>query len=709
MLSLDSSHKLLRTEVLKAFKSFWTTWAERTEGLNTLEQLKSFFDPEVTSIGTGAHEKGSDYAEVVENFRADLSELYDPISMDFANERVRVFTPEYGSVEATADLRIDLENGELMEMFLRFTTILAKREGRWLIVHNHVSIPSSDQAPGEAYPVDALLARNKQLLELVEERTMELHEKTLQLEELSTFKNRFFTNLAHEFRTPLTVILGMSDTLAKQVGGEQAQKLAMIERNGRGMLRLVNQLMDLSKLEDKSLLLNWVNSDIVPILRHFSTAFSGLAKQKKINQVFHSEVDSLVMDFAPRQLQSILWNLLSNAFKFTPAKGQIGIRLSLLDDQRLCIRVCDTGQGIAAEDQLRIFDRFYQARTEAKAVGLGTGIGLAHTKELTELMGGNIQVESDLGAGSCFYVRLPIRNEVAEQIDSQGLLDRLATARWHSPEAEASELEVAVAEKAGSGQGQSEEKPLLLLVEDNADLLAYLHECLHQDYELHMATDGQIGIEKAVELVPDLIISDVMMPRKNGYELCASLKNDERTSHIPIILLTAKTDTDAKLEGLLRGADAYLAKPFVLEELKIRLQNLHQLRSRLRDKYQDTLTKTQVAETKSTTIEDEFLTKVLMEIEAHLDDTEFNGRALARTIFLSESQLARKLKALVGTSPARYIRRVRLQRAMELLQASDDSITNIAFEVGFNDPAYFSRAFSAEFGQPPMSFKVGIS
>ncbi|TNE68062.1 MAG: response regulator, partial [Bacteroidetes bacterium] len=402
--------------------------------------------------------------------------------------------------------------------------------------------------------------------------------EALRLQELDQAKTRLYTNITHEFRTPLTVILGMEEQLRKKNGDWLEEGLRLIRRNGEQLLRLVNQLLDLSRVEAGHLPLRMVQGDIVAYLRYLAESFHSYAESKDIRLHVLSTVEVLSMDHDPEKMQHIISNLLSNAIKFTPAGGdiylQIGIEKGEIPgSEGVCvIRIKDTGIGIPIEQLPHIFDRFYQVDDSYTRSREGAGVGLALVRELVRLMQGSIDVKSEPGKGTEFHIRLPITHTAAPETEM---------ARRDTPAAVLSTL--VLPEENADKQVLSEpgDRNTVLLVEDNPDVISYLATVLDQHYQVETAQDGQEGIEKALELIPDIIVSDVMMPRKDGFELCETLKADERTSHIPIILLTAKTDQPSKIEGLAYGADAYLAKPFNQEELLVRLEKLIELRHRL--------------------------------------------------------------------------------------------------------------------------------
>lgn len=526
-------------------------------------------------------------------------------------------------------------------------------------------------------------------------------EEALRLKELDGFKSRLYTNLTHEFRTPLTVILGMTEqleeetlsSLSKTTKKEQLKTgFQLIRRNGQNLLRLINQLLDLSKLEDQSLQLHFIQSDVINFLRYLTGSFQSLANSQNISLQFFSDIRRLDMDIDPDQLTQIYTNLVSNALKYTKSGGNIVIRTSSRE-QELVLEIQDSGIGIPKADLPNIFDRFYQVDGSNTRSGEGTGIGLAHTQELVKLLEGRIEVQSKVGEGSTFTLFLPIRNTAPEET----LVAPVESTR----------KEITMADAP-----TPEEKQNLLIIEDNPDVVTYLKSCLKDRYQLEVAYNGQIGIEKALETIPDLIVSDVMMPEKDGFEVCDTLKHDQRTSHIPIILLTAKSDQGSRLTGLRKGADAYLAKPFDKEELVIRLEKLAALSLRLREQYASWAEKamhTEVVLKKKVPnpenpfdLEDKFLQKIKLVVNKEIGNADFNPNQLSQALGLSSSQLYRKVKAITGTTPALFVRKLRLYKAKELLQTSDLNISEIAYEVGFSSPSYFSRSFAEEFGSSPV-------
>ena len=507
-------------------------------------------------------------------------------------------------------------------------------------------------------------------------------------------KSKFFANITHEFRTPLTVILGMTSSIksdVQKVHLEEAEKpLEMIQRNGENLLQLVNQMLDLAKLESGNMELHLEQGDVIPFVKYLGESFQSLAEQKGINLTVYAEIDQLVMDFDGEKLSVIISNLLSNAVKFTPRGGKIIAHLNKAvnkNNEILLIKINDTGVGIPETELPNIFNRFYQVDSSSTRQGEGTGIGLSLCKELVELMNGTIAVKSSPGEGSEFTIEIPVTR-------TAGITKDVISKLKPSFASSESDIEFQAIVNVDSNL------PLVLLIEDNMDLVHYLKICLEGKYQILHAANGIAGIEVACEKIPDLIISDVMMPGKDGLEVCSILKADIRTDHIPIILLTAKITQADRLAGLSHGADAYLVKPFVKAELFTRIDQLLLQRTKMINKLQnDSLS--HFLKRRVENPEDIFLQKVIKSIHQEISSSSFGSANLARKLLLSESQLYRKLKTITGKSTALFIRSVRLQKARELIQTTDETISEISYEVGFNDPSWFSRVFKEEFGFAP--------
>ncbi|MBK9016465.1 MAG: response regulator [Saprospiraceae bacterium] len=531
-------------------------------------------------------------------------------------------------------------------------------------------------------------------------------QRAADLEELDTLKSRLYTSITHEFRTPLTLILGPVQALLRRAGtvstGELVSNLTHVQNNGQRLLGLINQILDLQKLEAGQMQPHYEQGDIMTLLQYLTDSFHSMAASKHLHLGFTGHPKPFLMDFDKDKLTKIVVNLLTNAIKFTPEGGEV--RLTAKGEASFWLEVRDKGIGIRQENLDNIFDLFYQVDNSSTRRGEGTGIGLTLVKELTELMGGHISVSSEEGKGTCFRIELPVRNEAPLNVTLV-------------PGIEMQNLEAtATSSFLPSENTLSGTAPLVLVVEDNPDVSAYIGSCLGSEYRIEYASDGKAGMGKAVELVPDLVISDVMMPEADGFEVCRFLKNDDRTSHIPVILLTARAEIQDKLEGLRQGADAYLAKPFYEEELLITVEKLLRLRQTLWERFgnlsanlMDGTQNHSTSQVNDSSFdlpkEDAFMEQVMEVIRHNLEHSAFSVEQLTREMGMSNTQLFRKLKALTDLSANQLIRRVRLERAKELLKHTDLTVAEIAYQTGFTDPSYFTRIFVREVGVQPSEFR----
>jgi DNA-binding response OmpR family regulator/two-component sensor histidine kinase len=452
--------------------------------------------------------------------------------------------------------------------------------------------------------------------------------------------------------------------------------------------------------------------DVIHFLRYIVESFQSLAESQKKQFHFLSEIDSLYVQYDGEKLRQIVSNLLSNALKFTPEKGNVYISIAANTkadkaNATLVIKVKDTGIGIPESQLEHIFERFYQLDNSHTRKTEGTGIGLALTKELAKLMDGHIGVKSPpIGAnkGAEFTVSLQLLKVNANETEGVNSFDKNSFLS-----------KAVINNQYIKIENNDKRKPLILLVEDNADVVAYTASCL-PDYRFAVGKDGKEGFEIATDIIPDLIVTDVMMPYVDGFELCRMLRADERTSHIPIIMLTAKADIESKLEGLERGADVYLEKPFHKEELLMRIKKLLVLRKQLQQYYgkkialnnkSENIDEDLIATANIEIAEHEFVKKIREAVEAHIEDVNFSVEQLCKHIFMSHSQLHRKLDALTGYSPNKFIRIIRLNKAIALLKDSANSIASVALDCGYNDAGYFARVFKQEFGVTPQEWRVG--
>jgi signal transduction histidine kinase/DNA-binding response OmpR family regulator len=531
------------------------------------------------------------------------------------------------------------------------------------------------------------------------------HLHTMKLEELDRMKSQFFTDIAHEFRTPLTLILGPAEKIHSDATETRHKNWAStILRNSRQLLGLIDQLLDLSKLEAGTEKLTLSYQDIIHFMKENTWAIQSLADQQQIQLTFGSSIPELKMSFDPEKLQKIIYNLLSNACKFTPPAGTITVFVSLRSpkepgekNQEIEIRVTDTGTGIAKENLPFIFDRYYQVPGSRPYRQGGTGIGLAIVKEMVELHKGVITAESEQGKGTAFTIYLPVISSV---LPLEGKLTLKETAQkdvlrmnkpWSFPEEKLSLLEEA---------SPATEKPMILIVDDHEGIRQFIMESLTPYYQVLTAGNGVEGLKAAREKIPDLVISDVMMPGMDGHTFLHLLKEDEHTSHIPVILLTARSSQKSRIEGLKTGADMYLIKPFDVQELLLTIRNLLTLRQNIQKKFSTTQL-TSSDNILDNPVDQSFLDRFTSIVDKHLSDDTFGVEEMVRQIGMSRTQLHRKVKAITGESTSHLIRTIRLQRAIVMLKSNSLSINEIAYQVGFSSASYFTESFTSQFGHPP--------
>ena len=520
------------------------------------------------------------------------------------------------------------------------------------------------------------------------------------MKELDEMKTQFFANISHEFRTPLTLILGplkqMYDGL---FSGDPNNIYEMMIRNGNRLLKLINQLLDFSKLEAGIIPLQASEVDLIAFSKMIFANFESTAQSRNIRYFFQSDTSKLKLYLDKKHFEKIILNLLSNAFKFTPDKGEIFLKISknisneTIDkgDGIVEIEVADTGIGIEKDQISHIFDRFYQVEDAKSSMQEGTGIGLALVKELVKLHYGSIDVISKKSLGTSFIIHLPLgKSHLTTEELAIGAIEedslRIPASLPHF--------------RKDNFEEQLDDSKLALIVEDNPDMRKFIAECLLGDYKIIESVNGEDGLDKAVNKIPDVIVSDVMMPMMDGYELCQKLKLDERTSHIPVILLTAKADKKSKIIGLEFGADDYLTKPFNIDELQIRIRNLIKQRAKLRRRFSKNIT-LQPKELAITSTDEKFINRALKIIQENIDNTEFGAEQFSYEIGLSRSQLHRKLKALANQSALDFIRSYRLNFAKQLLDKQYGNIAEISYASGFNNPSYFAECFRKQFGILP--------
>ncbi|MDN5216165.1 ATP-binding protein [Fulvivirgaceae bacterium BMA12] len=552
-----------------------------------------------------------------------------------------------------------------------------------------------------------LFKEKEKLEQIVAERTQEVNVQTKQLkiqkeklQELDQTKSRFFANISHEFRTPLTLILGiLEDKIAQNLSSQDQRDFDIMHRNAQRLQRLINQLLDLSKLEAGSLKLEVTSQNIYEFLSAVVSSFNSHAHQRGINFSVQIPSESLSAYFDQDKVEKIIYNLLSNAFKFTPDGGKITMRAST-DGKDIILSVQDNGPGMTRDQLQRIFDRFYQIDDAQTRENEGTGIGLALTKELTALHHGQIYVESTPNVGSTFTVSFPIRSDQYD--DSEIVQATGVTVADKNGEEKSQTISGDNAIPSLQASIENEDAPILLIVEDNEDLRNYIRKHLPQ-FKILEAENGVDGLQAAQEHVPDLIVSDVMMPKMDGVTLLQCLKTNEKTSHIPVILLTARADVDSKIAGLQTGADDYLTKPFNARELNIRIVNLIDQRNKLKALFSSRIT-LEPKEIAITSADERFIKRVMDLINQNMDNSDFDVETFQKEVGMSRMQLHRKLKALTGCSTSEFIRVQRLKRAAQMLEAKADNISQIAYLTGFSNLSYFAKCFKEQFGVSPSAY-----
>jgi len=513
-------------------------------------------------------------------------------------------------------------------------------------------------------------------------------------EEINNMKFRFFTNVSHELRTPLTLIISPLEGMLKETTDElQSTRLQLMYRNAQRLLHLVNQLLDFRKGEMSTHQLSLSEGDIISYVHSVCNSFLLMADKKHIQFSFFSGIDTFSMAFDADKVGKIVMNLLSNAFKFTPEGGRVTVMIEHVagTPDILEIKIADTGIGISDVDKEHIFERFYQADHKGVEETTGNGIGLSLVRDFVTLHEGEVKVFDNIGMGSVFVIQFPVKHV---------------------------EIQVQLPEETGMPVGDEEDKemkeeareeterknfPLLLIVDDNEDFRIFMRYSLELQYRVKLAVNGKEAWEMMQEELPDLVISDVMMPQMDGNELCRLIKQDKRTAHIPVILLTARQNTEAKLEGLQTGADDYVTKPFNMTILVLRIRKLIEL-SRYHRVTQGMIDPAP-SEIVITSLDEKLIEKAIKYVEDNMSRTELSVEELSRELGMSRVHLYKKLLQITGKTPIEFIRVIRLKRAAQLLRESQLHVSEVAFEVGFNNPKYFSRYFKDEFGVLPSVYQ----
>ncbi|WP_084454424.1 hybrid sensor histidine kinase/response regulator transcription factor [Algoriphagus terrigena] len=521
-----------------------------------------------------------------------------------------------------------------------------------------------------------LLTRHKEKLE----RENAIREAK-RVQELDKLKTKFFTNLSHEFRTPLSLILTPAEHLISiSKDSMLTGQYKIIQRNARRLLKLINQLLDVKNVDKGALAFHPSEGDIVQFVRESIADFNELSENQNIQLRFESDLEAQQAIFDSDKLEKIIFNLLSNTFKFTPEDGKITVKLDLLVEHEekgvLSLSVSDTGVGISAEDQKKVFDRFFTTEGHGHQLNQGSGIGLSLAQDFAKIMGGVIEVESELGKGSTFTLTMPIGLILPEDWDENTLPD------------------------AAFSQSQ---KDSILIVEDHREFRNYLKDCLSESYQVLTAANGMQAWEIAQEQIPDLVISDWMMPMMDGKELCQRIKGDMMTSHIPVILLTAKKSEENLLRGLDSGCNLYLTKPFNLEVLQLSVKNLLRERKMIQEQNRKKI-EINATEVDVVSMDDLLIQKAVELVEKHLDDTQLSVEFLSSELGMSRVHLYKKLQSLTGKSPIEFIRLIRMQRAAQLLTKSQLNVAEVAYRVGYNNAKYFAKHFKAEFEVLPSEY-----
>ncbi len=527
------------------------------------------------------------------------------------------------------------------------------------------------------------------------------------LEEVNRMKVQFFTNISHELRTPLTLIISPLEQLIKEQSVEKPlhSTFTRMHNNAIRLLTMINQLLDIRKSEEALMKLRVAEGNIVKFANEIVLSFKGLARQRNIDLSFYPEKEEIRLWYDRDQLEKVLYNLLSNAVKFTHEEGRIEVGVwENAASKTALIHFKDNGPGIPQDQLTRIFDRFYQVEKNQEWPGKGgTGIGLALAKSIVDAHHSKIWVESEEGAGATFFVELPLGEaHFSEEEKIAGFQDSESITNYILPLSQGEELlDLTSPEPAEKNKGHL---LTLLIVEDNADIRAFLSENLRASYEIQEAEDGLEGYEKALAYSPDLVLADISMPRMDGIEMCGKIKSDIQTSHIPVILLTARTSLIFKIDGLETGADDYITKPFNMRLLATRIKNLIDSRAKLKEKFAKNFDLSPSGIVLNS-LDEQFLSQIKFVVEKHIDDSEFSVEQLASALFMSRMQLYRKLKALTGKSPNTIIRTIRLKRAAQLLETGQYNVSDVTYLVGYNDLKTFREQFKKEFGVSPSEYE----
>ncbi len=522
--------------------------------------------------------------------------------------------------------------------------------------------------------------------------------KIERLKELDTLKTTFFTNISHEFRTPLTLILGVSDLFVYK-DSESQQNISVIKRNANKLMDMINEILDLGKLEARKIEPNLSEINLRGFLEELMLFFNAYGISKQVTLTVELPSDQLMVMVDEDLLERIITNLIRNAFKFSKDKGQVKLKVSVVEtaitqlNDEIEIIVSDNGIGLSEVDLPHVFDRFHQIDSNRRVEG--SSIGLALVKEMVSMLKGSISIKSKINEGTEVYVKLPLIKMWLSQDKASVILKEFPQERIFSPAKNAQEKLVKY----------QKEQNLLLIVDDNADMRNYVNRVFKDSFQIIQASNAIDGLALAHAQVPDLIISDLMMPEMDGHEFCKNIKSDVATSHIPFILLTANVSKEARLEAFECGVDDCLTKPFDLEEIVTRVNNLIAQRERLQKIYSDKIFSSNQPPVPSYSFDDLFLNKARLMVEHNLGNADFGVEQFSEKMNISTSQLLRKLKALTSLTTVEFLRDLRLQKSTELLMQQDGNIIEISEQVGFNNPSYFAKIFQEKYGISPSNFR----
>lgn len=537
---------------------------------------------------------------------------------------------------------------------------------------------------------------NKQKHEFTQAQKIMEADKIHEVDEL---KFRFFTNISHEFKTPITLILTPLEKLLKEPHTEEQKTLLVIMRkNALNLLNMVNEILDFRKLDLNKMSLRLSTGDIIPMVKDICQSFSALATEKSIRFTFTTYLKELQMDFDSEKINKVLVNLISNAFKYTE-EGHIDVSVGITEEmqkdakKQLCIKVSDTGIGIEDQYLEKIFDRFFRIEQSQKVYQTGAGVGLHLVNEYVKLHNGEISVESTVNKGSTFTVLIPINNLNYKESTNQNII--------YSENSNIAETQQPIEEVPSNKESNI---PLLLIVDDNEDFREFIKSLFSQSYRIITANDGEEAYQIILDQLPDIILCDVMMPKMDGYELCRKIKDDIRTSHIPVILLTAKSSEENQYSGIEAGADDYISKPFNIDMLTLKISKIIERQKKTQNNFKKKI-EVSPSEIEITTMDEKFVKKAISIVEENIGNADFLVEDLCREMAMSRVYFYKKILALTDKAPSEFIRFIRLKRAADLLEKSQMFVNEIAFQVGFNDPKYFRKYFKDEFGVTPNEYK----